>query len=194
MAVLFTPRYGEIELPFWVNNLDSFRRWVHSGDLPEKLKGHFIDGEVWVDFMEEAFSHNQIKLVITLAVAGFVRAERSGRVFVDGMLLTNDYAQLACEPDLTFASAESFAADLVTFAAGETTVAEATEMVGSPDMVLEVVSRSCVGKDTERLMGRYHDAGVREYWVIDACDEDSPTFTICRRTTKEFVAVRKSRG
>ena len=118
MAVLFTPRHGEIELPFWVNDLDSFRRWVHSGELPEKLKVHFIDGQVWVDFVEEAFSHNQIKLAVTLTVGGFVRAEKLGRVFVDGMLLTNEYAQLACEPDLVFVSAGSFASGLVTFTAG----------------------------------------------------------------------------
>jgi Uma2 family endonuclease len=194
MTVLFTPRHGEITIPVWVSDLDSFRQWVHSGELPEKLKVHFIDGQVWVDFVEEAFSHNVVKTAVTFALVGLVRAEKLGVIFSDGMLMTNDYAQLGFEPDLIFISADTISRERIWFTAGETTGAEATEMVGSPDMVLEVVSRSSVGKDTERLMGRYHDAGVFEYWVIDARDEDAPTFTIYRRAAKEFVAVRKSRG
>jgi heat-inducible transcriptional repressor len=56
-------------------------------------------------------------------------------------------------------------------------------------MVLEVVSPSSVVKDTEWLMSRYHEAGVREYWLIDARGEGDPAFTIYRRAAKEFVAV-----
>lgn len=194
MLTLYAPHYGEIEVPFWVNDLDSFRRWVHSGELPEKLKVHFINGHVRMDIMGEAFSHNRVKLAVTFTLEGLVRVEKSGLLFIDGMLLTNDYAELGCEPDVMFVSAESLASERVTFSQGETTGAVATEVVGSPDMVLEVVSPSSVVKDTEWLMSQYHDAGVSEYWLIDARGEGDPVFTIYRRAAKEFVAVRKSRG
>lgn len=194
MLTLHAPHYGEIEVPFWVNDLTSFRQWVHSGVLPEKLAVHFVNGHVWMDVMGEAFSHNRVKLAVLFALEGLVRAEKSGFIFVDGMLLTNDYAELGCEPDAMFVSAESLASGRVTFTQGKTTGAVATEVVGSPDMVMEAVSPSSVAKDTDWLMTQYHDAGVSEYWVIDARNEDEPAFTIYRRTAKEFVAVRKSRG
>jgi Uma2 family endonuclease len=194
MLTLYAPHYGEIEVPFWVTDLDSFRTWVHSGELPEKLKVHFINGHVRMDIMGEAFSHNRVKLAVTFTLETLTRAEKSGLVFVDGMLLTNDAAELGCEPDAMFVSADSLACGRVTFTQGETTGALATEVVGSPDMVMESVSPSSVVKDTEWLMSRYHEAGVSEYWLIDARREGEPEFTIYRRAAKEFVAVRKSRG
>ncbi len=193
MLTLHTTRYGRIDVPFWVNDLDSFRKWVHSGELPEKLKVHFINGQVWMDIMEEVFSHNRVKFAVAFGLETLARAKKLGLVFIDGVLLTNEYAELGCEPDAMFVSAESLTVERVTFNQGKTTGAVATEVVGSPDMVLEVVSRSSVVKDTDWLMSRYHDAGVSEYWLIDA-REDDPAFTIFRRAAKEFVAVRKSRG
>ena len=84
------------------------------------------------------------------------------------MLVTNDEADLGVEPDMTFVSFESLKAKRVWFTAGETTGAEATEIVGTPDLVVEVVSPSSEDKDTEWLMSQYHDAGIPEYWLIDA--------------------------
>src|SRR5256885_8764701 len=42
------------------------------------------------------------------------------------------------------------------------------ELEGTPDMVLEVVSESSVQKDTKRLRQLYWQAGIREYWLVDA--------------------------
>jgi Uma2 family endonuclease len=42
------------------------------------------------------------------------------------------------------------------------------EIVGSPDMVSEIVSDSSVTKDTRELLSAYHRARIREYWLIDA--------------------------
>src|SRR5262249_34297703 len=39
---------------------------------------------------------------------------------------------------------------------------------GRPDWVVEIVSRSTVHKDTQRLRTLYHRAGIPEYWLIDA--------------------------
>lgn len=194
MVTVMTWKYGAVDIPFGVQDYDSFRKWVHSGDLPEKLKAHFINGQVLVDFMEEAFSHNAVKTAITLTLVTLARAEKLGRYFSDGMRFSHDDIRLSTVPDAIFVSAETLVAGRVSFRAGATTGAEATELVGSPDLVVEVVSPSSADWDTESMMTNYHDAGVREYWVIDARDEDDPSFTIFRRAAKEFVAVRKSRG
>jgi hypothetical protein len=38
---------------------------------------------------------------------------------------------------------------------------------GAPDFVLEVVSPSSRRKDNIKKMGKYMNAGVREYWILD---------------------------
>ncbi|HEY3787852.1 MAG TPA: Uma2 family endonuclease, partial [Urbifossiella sp.] len=65
-----------------------------------------------------------------------------------------------------------------------------TELVGMPDLIIEVVNNSSVDEDTEWLMSKYWDAGIPEYWVINA--RSTPLrFAIYRRTAKGYVAVRK---
>jgi len=93
----------------------------------------------------EAFGHHRVKPAVTLTLGELVRAKKLGILFVDGMLLTNDDAEIGCEPD--------------------TTGAIATEVVGSPDLVMEAISPSSVAKDTEWSMARYHEAGMRGWWT-----------------------------
>jgi Uma2 family endonuclease len=67
------------------------------------------------------------------------------------------------------------------------------EMEGAPDMVLEVVSDSSVHKDTQQLRGDYWEAGIREYWLVDARG-DSLVFDILRHTPKGYRATPKKDG
>jgi Uma2 family endonuclease len=192
--VLMTAAFGQLDIPDTVVDLDSFREWVHSGELPEKLKVHSIRGQVWMDLMEELFSHNQVKLAVTLTLGLICREEKLGRFFPDGAFLWNEDANIATVPDGMFVSAASLESGAVHFTSGRTTNSQATQIVGSPDLIVEIVSPSSVEKDLELLVTAYHDAGVREYWIIDVRDEANPAFTIYRRSPKAFVAVRKSKG
>lgn len=40
--------------------------------------------------------------------------------------------------------------------------------VGAPDWIIEIVSPSNPGHDYITKLGLYHEAGVREYWIVDA--------------------------
>ena len=171
---------GELVIPGTVIDLASFREWVHLGELPEKLTVHFIANEVWVDLTTDTICENAIRTALYATIGRLVKAEKLGFLFANRVLLTNDRADLGCEPDATFVSAESLNTRRVTFTAGATTGAEATEMVGSPDLVVEVVSRSSVEKDTVLLFDAYFQAGVLEYWLIDARDEAGARFDIYR--------------
>lgn len=42
---------------------------------------------------------------------------------------------------------------------------------GAPDFVVEVLSPSTSKKDTSLKLSKYHNAGVREYWVVDPMKE-----------------------
>src|SRR5262249_30225233 len=67
------------------------------------------------------------------------------------------------------------------------------ELEGTPDMVLEVVSDSSVEKDTVILRQAYAEAGIREYWLVDARQEPL-RFDILRLGARGDVASRKRSG
>ena len=80
------------------------------------------------------------------------------------MLLTNLQAGLSTEPDGMYISYEALKSGRAVLEDAE----ESLEVVGVPDMVLEVVSRTSRKKDTVVLRDLYHRAGIREYWVADS--------------------------
>jgi Uma2 family endonuclease len=191
MVTLFTPVYGEIEIPDGLNTLESFLRWRQSDGVPEKLKAHYLRGKAWVDLhREELFSHNQVKAVLGAVLGGLIISEDLGLYVPDGMLLRNNAADLATEPDAMFVSHASFASEAVRVTAGKKRGAKATILAGTPDLVVEVVSRSSADADVEWLMSGYHNAGIPEYWLIDARGA-TIQFDIFKSGPKGYRATRK---
>jgi Uma2 family endonuclease len=193
MAGMMTQR-GNVRVPDGVRSLDAFCRWRETADLPENLPVHFINGEVWVDVMEEMFSHNRLKTALGISLGQLIEGDDLGMYVTDGMLLTNTEAQLGTEPDAMFLSNESLAAKRVTFTAGKRRGARATRVVGTPDLVVEIISPHTADKGTEWLMSAYHNAGIPEYWLIDARTDDDLRFDIYKRGTRGYTASRKSDG
>lgn len=66
-------------------------------------------------------------------------------------------------------------------------------MVGSPDWILEIVSKGSVRKGTNRLRGQYYRADVSEYWLIDAWGEEID-FQILVRGETDFVPSEGTGG
>ncbi len=180
-----------VQVPFWVNDLESFRRWMLSDESPERVPLFFLAGEVWIDMSKEQFfSHNQLKKVIFRVLSGLEK-QACGRFIPDGMLVTNEAADLSGNPDGVFVTNDSFRTGRVQLIEG----AEDgyVELEGSPDMVLEVVSDSSVEKDNDVLMDLYWKAGIREYWLVDARGARIE-FQILRHTARGYVATRPSGG
>jgi len=59
--------------------------------------------------------------------------------------------------------------------------------------VLEVVSEGSVRKDTEQLRRDYWEAGIREYWLVDARKEPL-VFDILRYTPKGYRVTPNKDG
>lgn len=191
MPVVLSEQYGTIAIPRWVTDLDSFLKWIDRARLPQKLPLRYIQGEVFVDLqMEELFSHNQIKTALGIALGGLIQAENLGLYVSDGMLLVNRAADLATEPDGMFISAAAIEKKRVKFVAGKSRGGVATRIVGIPDIVIEIISPSSEDVDAEWLMSAYHEAGIPEYWLIDAREEDI-LFNIHKRGKKGYITTRK---
>jgi Uma2 family endonuclease len=181
-----------VHIPDGIIDLASFRRWFHSEDFPESGRICYLDGQVWVDLRkEQIFTHNQVKQEFNLVIGGLAKARRLGRYFPDGLLLTNDRANLACQPDATFVARRSLASGRVRLVEGEKE--GYLELEGSPDMVLEIVSAGSAEKDTQTLRDLYWRAGITDYWLVDA-RADNLEFTILRHTSDGYAAARKQAG
>jgi Uma2 family endonuclease len=161
-------------------------------DLPEKAKVFYYRGEVWIEMgKQQLFTHIAVKTEITSVLYQFVKGQKLGRFFSDGALMTNEAAELSGNPDAVFVSKDSLASDRVVYVEGKE--GGFVELLGSPDMVLEVVSDSFEKKDNETLFEACFEAGIREYWLVDARG-DELEFNIYRRGPDSFVAVRKQNG
>lgn len=182
----------KVAVPSWVNDLESFRRWTDDDDFPETGRISFLHGEVWVDMSkEQLFDHNQVKTEFTRVLAGLIKAIRMGRYYSDGAFLSNEDADISNQPDGIFISTETWQQGLVRIVEGRGH--GHVELEGTPDMVLEVVSDSSVEKDTVVLRQCYAEAGIREYWLVDARQEPL-RFDILRLTPRGYVASRKYSG
>jgi Uma2 family endonuclease len=168
--------------------LDEFRNWTKSGEYPDHGDYFYLSGDVWIDLSTETLLHNQIKgqmaAVLTLLVSG-----RLGVFFADRMRLVNVDADISCEPDGMFASHKSHRAGRVHWQQGP----QSLEVIGTPDMVLEIVSSHSVQKDTVVLRELYAAAGIAEYWLVKPLGGQL-SFDILRLTAKGYVPVRKTSG
>lgn len=192
MAV-FTLQERTVRIPRNVVDLSSFRRWFHSSRFPEtKQRIEFIQGDVWVDTaMEQIFSHNQVKSEYTRALVSLVKEDDLGRFFQNGVQIVNEAAGWSCQADGTFVSHHSRDSGRVRIVPSRQ--GGFIELLGSPDMVLEVVSRNSVKKDKVILREQYWLAEIEEYWLVDARKEHLE-FDILRYSPKGYVPARKVDG
>jgi Uma2 family endonuclease len=170
-----------------------FRAWATSGDVPEHVRTAFIDGEVHLDMSNEEYeTHILVKGEITRAIMNLNRERQLGKFYPDGGLVTNEAAGVSNNPDASFVTWEGIEAGRVQLVPREGEPGQYVEMVGTPDWVLEVVSRSSVQKDTTRLRQAYHRAGVPEYWLIDARGAEIVFQILYRRRTGYAAAPQRS--
>ncbi|MCI0457887.1 MAG: Uma2 family endonuclease [Gemmataceae bacterium] len=162
-----------VRIPVTASTLAGFRAWALSDAFPEHVRAAFIGQEIYLDMSnEELETHNMIKTEVTYVLVGLNRARRSGTYYSDGVLVTHEEAGVSNNPDGTFVTDDSLQAGRVRLVPRAGEQGQFTELEGTPDWAMEIVSNSSVEKDTHQLREAYHRAGIREYWLIDARGEE----------------------
>jgi Uma2 family endonuclease len=191
----FIPRdqSGEFVVPPAAHTLAGFRAWALSEDFPDRGRMTFVGGELIIDMSPEYFeTHNLIKTEITAVIYGLVKARRSGQVFSDRYFFSNPAAGVSTEPDAMFANSSSLRDGRCRVVrSSQPGIGE--ELVGSPDWVLEILSPSSRRKDTKLLRDAYFQAGIPEYWLVDALGEEVD-FQILVPEANGYVAVEAKAG
>jgi Uma2 family endonuclease len=191
MATVIFDESDVLTIPAWVNDLASFRRWAETDEFPEEGRICWLNDEVWADMSkEQIFTHVLVKTRIGSVLDRLATESALGLFLGDGALLVNVDVDFACVPDAVFVS-DAGLQDRVRLIEGKEE--GFVELEGSPDMVLEVVSTSSVQKDTVTLRRAYWEAGIREYWLVDA--RSAPlSFDILRHATRGYAAAPKRAG
>ncbi len=178
----------QIEIPLGIGSLVDFRRWAVSDHFPETGRIDFIGGRIEVDMSpEDLFCHGTLKVELVRVLGQRVKEGSSGHLFTDRTRVSSSDADLSVEPDVVFVSHDTLSTGrvrLVPKASGEP--GRYVEFEGGPDLIVEIVSDTSVKKDTQRLPAAYFQAGVGEFWLIDA-RRDPLSFQIHHRGPAGFV-------
>lgn len=163
-------KQGIVRIPTDAHTLAGFRRWVHSPEFPEKLRSHYIQGNVYLDMTQESIqTHVLVKSAVFRTLPNLMIEDDLGEFYPDGVLVTNKSAGISNNPDglaVLWATYESRRVRVLVRKKKE------VEVQGSPDWVMEIVSDGSVKKDTKQLRQAYHRARISEYWLIDARGDD----------------------
>jgi Uma2 family endonuclease len=182
----------KITIPGWIDSLEAYRRWAESDDYPQSGWVSYLDGKIWVDAnMEEFLAHNQVKYAFNGMFFNLLAQEPTGRFVPDRMLLVNEAANLATEPDGLFFLWATVQTKRLRLVPGKKS--GYTQLEGTPDSVLEIVSNSSETKDLVALRELYWKAEIPEYWLVDA-RRDSITFDILRRAAEGYQATPLAGG
>ncbi|MBI3467934.1 MAG: Uma2 family endonuclease [Planctomycetes bacterium] len=183
-----------IHVPASAATLAGFRTWATSDHFPRQGRVSFIRQEIIVDMTpEEIETHIKVKAAISSTLFSLSQKLDLGTFYPDGTLVTNKPADLSTEPDGTFVTWEGFRAGRVRAVPRKDRPGEYRELEGTPNWVLEVVSRSSRLKDTRLLREAYHRAGVPEYWLIDALGRTIDFQMLCYRRSG-YVRALARRG
>lgn len=173
-------------------SLASFREWAGNNDLPEKTRTDYYKGEVWIEMgTEQVFSHGAVKSAFAAVLYPLADIPNGDLFLINGVLVTHVGAELSGNPDMTFVSAASLDAGRVKLV--ESPDGGYTELDGTPDMVLEIVSPSSVKKDKQTLREAYWEAGISEYWLVDARG-GAADFRILKLAAKGYAEAKKQSG
>ena len=183
-----------IVIPGTANTLDGFREWALSDEFPERGKISFVADEVIVDMSPEAMEdHSDIKTEIARVLSALVRESKLGHLHIDGVLVSNKQAGVSNEPDILFVSKDTMRSGKIQLTRVKNRPQSSKEIVGTVDWVLEIVSPSSKKKDKVLLRDAYYRAGIGEYWLVDALNEEIE-FQLLVPGETEYVAVAAQEG
>lgn len=123
--------------------------------LPEGVQAELIDGELFVRMEAPSEEHQDISMGLSFQIELYIQRKMGKcRVYQGrlGVRIKKDIHNYV-EPDITLVCDEE--------------KLDKKGCYGAPDLVIEIVSPSNRKMDYVRKLNLYHEAGVREYWIVD---------------------------
>ncbi len=142
--------------------VEDYKSLTESSDQRYEL----IDGNLYMT-PSPSIRHQAVLTNIFLLLASHVRASGSGRVLVAPLdvVLGRGEQRSVVQPDLLYISKDR--ASLL-----------ADDIVGAPDLVIEILSPSTARRDAVLKKSLYARSGVREFWIVDVDVETVDVFLL----------------
>lgn len=180
---------GPVEVPGLTAEWDAFRPWVLSDECPPHTRFTFLGDRYEIDPVPESVNaHGAPKSRIAAVVCGRVYADDLGYCGIVGTRLVDDGLGLSCEPDFLVVNYETSESGRVTFTPKANRPDDHVELVGTADLVGEILSDSSTAKDRGSEPPLLFAAGVREFWRAD-CRGDRCEFEILARGPADWEPV-----
>ena len=156
---------ASVPVPRSLDSLTSFRDWSASDEFPSEGRIDFVSGCIEVDLSpEDLYTHGTVKTEFVVVLGQRAKRIVPDDLFTDSTRISSIQGDVSAEPDLVFVSESSLRRGTVRRVPKSTREPERyVELCGAPDVIVEIVSDTSVGKDTRRLPLAYLSAGVREY-------------------------------
>jgi len=184
-----------IEIPGSIRDLPGFQEWSHSAAFPERGRIDWIAGRMEVDMSpEDLTTHGSPKSAIAGKLVSLIQEPELGLVFIDRARLSDSTAALSCEPDVIAIRRETLEAGGARLVPRAGKQDRFVEIEGAVDLVVECVSDSSVVKDRDRLRTAYFEAGVREYWLVDARGDEIDFQLLQRRDDDWALTAHDDEG
>ncbi len=184
---------GTVTIPASAATMEGFRRWTRSDGFPDNARIDLVADRIFVDLsMQRHQAHALPKTEIVRVLANLLVETGFGELASDVTRVYLPGGNTSFEPDIVLVSFESIESGRVTETAAKHGT-DGVEFVGPPELVVEVVSPSSVGKDTVELPAGCFAGGVGEYWLVDCRDDAAVAvgFAIHRRGETGFEEVER---
>jgi len=122
---------------------------------PEAQMAEWVDGEAFI-MAPPSTRHQDLTLFLGSILRFYVESRGAGRVFIAPVQMK--LGRSGREPDVLFVSNENKAR------------VEGLYLNGPADLAVEIVSPESRGRDHKEKFREYEQAGVREYWIVDAAN------------------------
>jgi Uma2 family endonuclease len=124
--------------------------------IREDQKADLIDGVIHMA-SPDRLEGNELNFWVAWLLAGYVEEKELGTVYVSRVAFRLAEHQ-GPEPDVAFVRRDRMH------------LARYGYFDGAPDLAMEFVSPESVERDYERKRRQYQEAGVPEYWILDAAE------------------------
>jgi len=149
-APIVTANAGQLDHRPLRMTFEEYLAWDYEGGLTE-----WVNGEVII-FMSATELHQRVVEFLMFLLRSFVELRGLGRVIGAPYVMRAIPGESGREPDAMFIATEHLSR------LGD------KYLDGPADLVLETISEDSVSCDRRDKFREYEEAGVREYWVIDA--------------------------
>jgi Uma2 family endonuclease len=161
-----------------INQLDFNRHYTYADYLTWKFKERveLIKGKIFR--MAPANSTNHQMILSNLICSFGKRSDRNEKIFIGPFDVRLPGDDESVNPNTVIQPDICVICDL--------TKLDSKGCNGSPDLIVEIVSKSSVKKDLHEKFDLYQEAGVQEYWVVQPGDRTINVFTLNEYGTYEI--------